>query len=165
METVEECVVRADEPTTVWRLAGIEEAQPTGGSFAGEFVKMPVRHAAIDELREAEDTALVAPLLLDVITAVHTADFFQAAIAEQGPKQSPSKDDAVHQGSCLFVFVGLADNFQPAAAEFRILIDAKIAVEESLGRVDPLEQAPVSLLQFIRRHIFRFDAAINVFGS
>ena len=73
------------ERFVVWTahcLTRIEEPEPAGRSFPGEFVKMPMRDAPIDKLCESEHIALVTPPLLDKITPVNYANFFEGAVFE-----------------------------------------------------------------------------------
>ena len=67
-------------------LAGIKEPQFAGCHFAGKFIKMPVGHAAIDELGETKNTALITPAVFQKIAQIDEADFSQAAIFEERPK-------------------------------------------------------------------------------
>jgi hypothetical protein len=94
--------------------------------------------AAIDKLREGEHAALITPPLLDKITPVNKADLFEGAVFEQCPKQIPNQDGTVNQRSCLFVFIGLAQNLEATLPKLRILLYSKIPLEKGLRSIKPV---------------------------
>ena len=52
-------------------LPGIEKTEAAEGPFAGEFIEVPMGDAAIHKLREAEDAALIASPMLEIIAPVN----------------------------------------------------------------------------------------------
>ena len=143
-------------------LTRVEHTQPAVGPFFGKFPKMPVCHAAIDELGKADNPFLVKPAVLPKQTPIRSSHGFQSLFLEQRPEKVPRQDEAVNEGFKDLALVGFSDNRRSTLPEFRIVIDFEIALEKGFWRVEPPQQLPVAALESFRSHKLRQEIAIEV---
>src|SRR4051812_17252592 len=136
--------------------------QTSGDRFARELVEVPVRDAAVHELREANDVATVPQVAREEVLHINAANREQRTIFEQREEQRPQERQSIKQGRQSLSLAGfLAD----LGASFEILgrlVDLEIAIKKSFGRIQAFEQTPVTLPQFLASHLLGNEIAVRV---
>src|SRR4026207_763998 len=83
----------------------VKQTEFPGRAFASEFIEVPVRHAAVHELREADDVGAHAQTSLEKIAEIDGADRRQAPLFDERQEQLPEQEQAVEQSREGLTFI------------------------------------------------------------
>src|SRR5262245_16340279 len=126
--------VRAFRPAGGWLVraasAAVVRAQPSRARLAREHEEVPVRDAAVHELREADHAGAVAAVVAPEIAPVDGPDRAERAVAVERPGELPEQDQPVAERGQHLALAGLlADLGAPMLELGVVLVDREIALE------------------------------------